>query len=639
MPQMSNRRRACAPADRHVRPLAEGLEGRVLLATTLVGRGEQIYVFNNPTTPTPARIYPSVMNVSGIGSPVTELRVTLSGFQHERPQDIDILLRAPNGRTVIVMSDAGGTAAMTEMANLSFADNATKDLPQNTAPIGSTYRPTNFGAGDFFPPEAPAIAPSHTRLNDIVGTPNGEWKLFVVDDTFGSEGGLAGGWALTFTTGGPGPAAPSTPDLHPAFDRGTSNEDNVTNTDTPVFVGTAPAGATKVRLFHGGIPGGEAEVVDGQYQVQGDFLPQGTYEITARSLNASGTEGPESGAILVTIDLEVPEMPSIPDLTAASDTGASNTDDITTDTTPTFTGTVLGGASTVTLVANDQVIGTGTVTGTTYTATVAPPLAPGNYSVQVFAHDLAGNASSITFAGLPITIEPGGTPTAAIEGIWVRGQTWVGNDNNPANTTFLEYMQSLGQGDVRYGFTLPATAPTNADTVSWINADEIVVRYDNPADPPSGVTIDGVRHDYAASQVTAIDNRTYVIRLDRPLGNIPGGGVDGDRVTVTIPGGGPNGTPYVYRLNVLQGDANRDALGRVNAADQGYVKSRLNRTTNAPGTGAQALYTVFADVNADGRVNAVDQGAVKSRANDGMPAAVAAAARFGATRIADEVLA
>jgi hypothetical protein len=138
--------------------------------------------------------------------------------------------------------------------------------------------------------------------------------------------------------------------------------------------------------------------------------------------------------------------------------------------------------------------------------------------------------------------------------------------------------------------------------------------------------------------VTSIDDRTVALLLDRPLGNVPGGGVDGDRITITVPGAGPGGGAFVHRLNVLQGDTSRDIVGRVNAADQGYVKSRLNRTTNAPGTGAQALYTVFADVNADGRINAADQGAVKSRLNDGMPTAVAAAGKFGARRIAEDVL-
>ena len=37
-------------------------------------------------------------------------------------------------------------------------------------------------------------------------------------------------------------------------------------------------------------------------------------------------------------------------------------------------------------------------------------------------------------------------------------------------------------------------------------------------------------------------------------------------------------------------------LNRVNAADQGYVKARLNRTTNAPTSGTQAAYTIHGNV-------------------------------------------
>ena len=231
---------------------------------------------------------------------------------------------------------------------------------------------------------------------------------------------------------------------------------------------------------------------------------------------------------------------------------------------------------------------------------------------------------------------------AEISEVYVRGSTWLGNDNLP-NVTFKEFMQSSGVGHVEYGYLLPA-APTNADTVSWINADEIVIRYSGPVSgagiPVAGtIQVDGARQDYTVTQVNPIDDRTFALRLDRPLGNIPGGGIDGDRIRLRVPGAGPAGATFTRQINVLQGDASRDVLGRVNAADQGYVKSRVNRTTNAPGTGAQALYTVFADVNGDARVNAVDQGAVKSRINDGMPAAAPAGDLFSASRIADEVLA
>ena len=237
-------------------------------------------------------------------------------------------------------------------------------------------------------------------------------------------------------------------------------------------------------------------------------------------------------------------------------------------------------------------------------------------------NEAAGWRASNTAHGSPgrADIAPSQPPE-----VYVRGSTWAGNDNL-LNVTFMEFMESAGVGHVTYGYKLPA-APTNADTISWSNVDEILIRYGGPGisvPTPESIIVDGTRHDYTVTQVIRVDERTVALRLDRPLGNVPGGGIDGDKIKLTIPGGNHGGGDFVQVINVLQGDANRDNLGRVNAADQGYVKARLNRTTNAPGTGAQALYTVFADVNADGRVNAADQGAVKSRINDGMPAAAPA---------------
>src|SRR5690606_22070419 len=47
---------------------------------------------------------------------------------------------------------------------------------------------------------------------------------------------------------------------------------------------------------------------------------------------------PGVGLLDLTIDTTAPEAPSVPNLQAGSDTGASNTDDITSDTTPTLIG-------------------------------------------------------------------------------------------------------------------------------------------------------------------------------------------------------------------------------------------------------------------------------------------------------------
>jgi hypothetical protein len=145
---------------------------------------------------------------------------------------------------------------------------------------------------------------------------------------------------------------------------------------------------------------------------------------------------------------------------------------------------------------------------------------------------------------------------------------------------------------------------------------------------PETIVVDGVRHDYTVLTVTPLDDRTFALRLDRPLGGVPGGGIEGDRVQLRV-AGGEGGAVFSRQINVLQGDANRDTQGRVNANDQGYVKSRANRSATAPdSTTGGASYSAFADVDASGRINSNDQGAVKSRLNDNMPALPAAAGEW-----------
>src|SRR5688572_11114513 len=58
---------------------------------------------NNTATP-----YPSRISVSGIIGALQKVTVTLSGVTHGYPDDLDIVLVAPNGEKIMLMSDAGG---------------------------------------------------------------------------------------------------------------------------------------------------------------------------------------------------------------------------------------------------------------------------------------------------------------------------------------------------------------------------------------------------------------------------------------------------------------------------------------------------------------------------------------------------
>ncbi len=86
-----------------------------------------------------------------------------------------------------------------------------------------------------------------------------------------------------------------------------------------------------------------------------------------------------------------PAAPSSPDLDAASDTGLSDTDNSTSDDTPTLSGTADAG-STVKLLVDGVVKDSATATGGNYSITTGA-LSLGNHSLEAVAEDAAGNAS------------------------------------------------------------------------------------------------------------------------------------------------------------------------------------------------------------------------------------------------------
>ena len=154
----------------------------------------------------PANPYPSNITVAGVTGTVSTVSVTLNGFNHTFPDDVDILLVGPGGQRFIIMSDAGGGADAVN-ANITLSDAATNLLPDSTVITSGTFRPTNYGTGDTFPAPAPAgpyasPAPAGTATfaSTFGGTQaNGTWSLYVVDAFAGDVGTISGGWTLTIT--------------------------------------------------------------------------------------------------------------------------------------------------------------------------------------------------------------------------------------------------------------------------------------------------------------------------------------------------------------------------------------------------------------------------------------------------------
>ncbi|MDX2042997.1 MAG: HYR domain-containing protein, partial [Acidobacteriota bacterium] len=151
----------------------------------------------------PANPYPSSITVSGMSNLVSKVTVSLTGLSHSFADDVSILLVAPNGNAIELMSDTGGINSLTNV-NLTFDDAAANYLPNTAAFVSGTFKPTRHDFEDIFEAPAPQTtiaAPYGATLGHLNGiNPNGTWQLFVRDQAGGDTGMISGGWCLTITT-------------------------------------------------------------------------------------------------------------------------------------------------------------------------------------------------------------------------------------------------------------------------------------------------------------------------------------------------------------------------------------------------------------------------------------------------------
>ena len=121
-------------------------------------------------------------------------------------------------------------------------------------------------------------------------------------------------------------------------------------------------------------------------------MGNGAHSLTATATDAAGNESVASAALDLTIDTAAPAAPSTPDLDAGSDSGTSATDNLTSDTTPTVSGTAVAG-STVTLKEGATILGTAVADGGGAWTITSTPLGDGAHSLTATATDAAGNES------------------------------------------------------------------------------------------------------------------------------------------------------------------------------------------------------------------------------------------------------
>ena len=101
----------------------------------------------------------------------------------------------------MLLSDAGGWQEPPAAVTITLDDAAASQVPDNGPLVSGTYRPSNFESVDVFPSPAPTPSAA-TTLATFEGTnPNGDWKLYVVDDDVFDAGSILNGWSITIQTG------------------------------------------------------------------------------------------------------------------------------------------------------------------------------------------------------------------------------------------------------------------------------------------------------------------------------------------------------------------------------------------------------------------------------------------------------
>lgn len=169
-------------------------------------------------------------------------------------------------------------------------------------------------------------------------------------------------------------------------------------------------------------------------------LSDGAHALLARSSDQATNTDATPASYSWTVDTTPPAV-SVPDLTASSDSGSSDTDNVTKDNTPTFTGTAEAGASVVLKIDGAAAGATTADAAGTWTITTGA-LPDGSHDVTASAADAAGNTATST--KLPILIDTAAPTYAELSRTPYSGGTW----NNTAVDVTWSCSDGAGSGVV-----------------------------------------------------------------------------------------------------------------------------------------------------------------------------------------------
>ncbi len=364
-------------------------------------------------------------------------------------------------------SDAAGNSSTT--AALSFTLDTTAPVIAITSAGGPIDQAAQTITGVVDATEAGAtvtILDGATALGTALVQNDGSWSTSVTLSGNGSHsivakdtdtaGNTGTSTPVVFTLSTTGPTV--TESL--AFDTGSSASDNITSNDALTGTGLAN---TAVHFTIDGSPIAATVTTDAQgvWSFTPTGLADGAHTIVASQTDAFSNIG--TAALSFTLDTAV-AAPSAPDMTVATDTGSSSTDNITNNTTPTFTGSGAEAGATVTLFDTNgtTVLGTATADGSGNWSITSSTLSGGSYTLTAKQTDIAGN-TSVASAGQAVTIDTT-APSAVATVTALRSDSGTAGDfitNVASQTVSGTFTGTLGAGE---------KIQVSADGSTWIDA-------------------------------------------------------------------------------------------------------------------------------------------------------------------------
>ncbi len=333
--------------------------------------------------------------------------------------------------------------------------------------------------------------------------------------------------------------------------------DNRTNDTTPQLSGTSEPGAA-ITVVVGGQTLTTTADAAGNWSVTAALMSSGNYTPVITATDAAGNATTANGTPFV-VDAIAPAAPTI-DMATASDTGSSNSDNVTNLNTPTLVGTGEPGAAIRVTVAG-QTLTTTVTAGGTWSVTMAAT-AEGNHTATVTQTDVAGNVSAS--ATTPVIIDTTLLATADAATMTEDATSVAGNVLTNDTPDGSEVVTLAGSATGTYGtltlaangsYTYTRTADLNGlqtsvvETFNYTSTDAA----GNTATRPLRITINPVNDAPTVTQASGSWLGGTMWLHDSPAGTLTSSGNSGGAVASAQNesfGAGVTGTPVATQVNV-----------------------------------------------------------------------------------------